>query len=197
MKIFFSKLTLIFILLFCLSNFESHSQETVVCEINTSLGNILIEVDQKKAPITATNFLKYVDNKAYTNSSFFRVCTKENEANRDIPIEVIQGGNIPDSLSLDPIKLETTYITGLKHVNGAVSMARAGVDTATSSFFICINDQRELDFKGKRNKDGLGFAAFGKVIKGMEVVLEIQKQKNEEQYLIDPVSINSITRVEN
>lgn len=184
---------LVFILL--VWSTSAFSQQKYICEISTSLGSILIEVFSEKAPITTSNFLNYVDNESYTNSSFFRVCTKENEADRDIKIEVIQGGNVPDSLSFPPIKLESTNVTGLKHLNGTISMARASANTATSSFFICINDQPELDIKGNRNKDGLGFAAFGKVIKGMNVVLEIQKQQNKNQYLIDPITIFAIKRI--
>lgn len=195
MKICFFKTSQILLISLLFISLNVTSQNAVLCEISTTLGNILIEIDPDKAPITASNFLKYVDNNSYNNSSFFRVCTPENEADRDIKIQVIQGGNVPDSLSFPPIKLEATNITGLKHLNGSVSMARAGADTATSSFFICINDQPELDFKGKRNNDGLGFAAFGKVVKGMDIVLKIQKQKDNKQYLIEPITINSINRI--
>jgi len=117
----------------------------------------------------------------YNNSSFFRVTTPENEATRAIKIEVIQGGNIPREKQFAPIEIETTEQTKILHKNGTLSMARATPNSATSSFFICINDQPSLDFKGKRNPDGFGFAAFGKVIKGMDVVKKIQswrKQKS-------------------
>ncbi|MBL7971767.1 MAG: peptidylprolyl isomerase, partial [Prolixibacteraceae bacterium] len=97
---------------------------------------------------------------------------------------------------LVPILLETTQSTGIRHQDGTVSMARDTPNSATSSFFICISDQPELDFAGKRNHDGQGFAAFGRVTKGMRVVRKIQKQKNEEQRLIDPVAIYSVRRVE-
>jgi len=174
-----------------------HCQQiTVNCKIQTSKGDIIIELYPENAPITVSNFLKYVDDGLYNNSSFFRVCTPQNEADRDIKIEVIQGGNIDESKSLPPIKMETTKLTDIKHVNGAVSMARLEPDSATSQFFICINDQPELDFQGKRNPDGQGFAAFGKVTEGMDVVLEIQEQKDEDQYLLEPILIKTIKRVE-
>ena len=183
-------LTLIFIFsLSCKPN-------TLDCEIKTSEGNIKIELYPDKAPNTVANFLHYVDNNLYENSSFFRVCNNENEDDRDVKIEVIQGGNIDETKSLPPIKMEHTQQTGIKHLNGTISMARMGPDTATSQFFICINDQPELDYQGKRNPDGQGFAAFGKVTKGMDVVLKINSQKDEGQYLINPVMINSITRIE-
>ena len=92
-------------------------------------------------------------------------------------------GNIPEEKQQPPIKIETTKATSLLHKNGTISMARSEPNSATSSFFICINDQPELDFGGKRNSDGQGFAAFGQVTKGMDVVLKIQSQKSENQYL--------------
>jgi len=181
--------TLILFILF------SCNQNTINCEIQTTEGNIYIELYPDNAPNTVANFLHYVDNNLYENSSFFRVCNNKNEADRDIKIEVIQGGNIDESKSLLPIKMEHTEQTGIKHINGTVSMAREGPNTAISHFFICINDQPELDYLGKRNPDGQGFAAFGKVTKGMDVVLKINSQKDKGQYLIDPIIINSIKRI--
>ena len=187
-------LNLFFFLFLLLST--SCKQDTVNCEIQTSLGNIVVELYPSKSPITVSNFLKYVDNNLYENSSFFRVCNPENEADRNIKIEVIQGGNVEETKSFPPIKMESTQQTGIKHLNGTLSMAREGPDTATSQFFICINDQPELDFQGKRNPDDQGFAAFGKVIKGMDVVLKINSQKDVDQYLINPVVIRTIKRIE-
>ena len=172
------------------------AQPPVHCLIKTSLGDITIEVYPAKAPVTVTNFLQYVDKKLYDGSSFFRVCTPENEANRKIKIQVIQGGNVPDGKQLDSIKIETTQQTGLLHKDGTLSMARSGPNSATSEFFICINDEPELDFAGKRNPDGQGFAAFGKVTAGMDVVRNIQAQKNQDQRLITPVTIYTITRTQ-
>jgi peptidyl-prolyl cis-trans isomerase A (cyclophilin A) len=85
-------------------------------------------------------------------------------------------------------------MTGLHHLNGTLSMARSEPGTATSEFFICIGDQPELDFEGRRNPDGAGFAAFGRVVKGMNVVRAIQQQQDRKQYLIEPVKISSIRR---
>jgi peptidyl-prolyl cis-trans isomerase A (cyclophilin A) len=93
--------------------------------------------------------------------------------------------------SFPAIAQERTSVTGLKHVDGAVSMARGGVDSATSDFFICIGDQPELDFGGKRNADGQGFAAFGRVVRGMEVVRKIQGAPAEGQKLVPGVGIAS------
>lgn len=171
------------------------SQENINCLIKTSLGEIVVELYTDKAPITVRNFLYYVNTERYYQSSFYRVCNPENESDREIKIEVIQGGNVADKNLSEPIPLETTRKTGLKHENGTISMARGGPNTAQSSFFICINDQPELDFGGKRNPDGQGFAAFGKVIKGMETVRLIQERKDKGQFLIEPVIIQSITEI--
>ena len=191
----FMKRSLIFSILSFLV-FACHEQETVLCNIKTSMGDILIELYPEEAPLTVKNFLLYVDNDLYDQSSFFRVGTPGNEADRRIKIEVIQGGGIPEEKLFDPIAIETTKTTGLKHQDGTISMARGEPNTAQSSFFICINDQPELDFGGKRNPDGQGFAAYGKVIRGMETVKLIQQQKDKGQYLIEPVIILSIKRIE-
>jgi peptidyl-prolyl cis-trans isomerase A (cyclophilin A) len=186
-------------IIFCLAiiiPYISFAQAPIHCLIKTSMGDIGIELYPDKAPVTVGNFMKYVDKKAYNGSSFFRVCTPANEATRKVKIQVIQGGNVPDSLVLDSIKIETTKSTGLQHQNGVLSMARSGPNSATSQFFICINDEPALDFGGARNPDGQGFAAFGKVTKGMEVVKKIQSQKDDAQYLVEPVKIYGISRVE-
>jgi peptidyl-prolyl cis-trans isomerase A (cyclophilin A) len=173
----------------------SFAQKTIQCLIKTSMGNIRIELYAEKAPVTVANFLKYVDNQLYDGSSFFRVCTPENEKKRTIKIQVVQGGDVPEGKELAPIPMETTQQTGIHHLNGTLSMARDTPNSATSSFSICINDQPELDFAGKRNPDGQGFAAFGRVTKGMKVARKIQAQKDKDQYLINPVKIFSIRRL--
>ena len=98
-----------------------------------------------------------------------------------VKIEVIQGGLELESTDLpfEAIRHESTQITGIKHLDGVISMARGGPGTAASEFFICINDQPELDFGGQRNPDEQGFAAFGKVVDGMEVVRRIQEMATE------------------
>lgn len=169
------KITILCLLLL-MATFAS-AQRSVHCLIKTSLGDIAIELYPDKAPITVANFMAYVDKKLYKGSSFFRTCTPANEADRKVKIEVIQGGNMPDSLHPDSIKLETTKQTGLLHKDGTLSMARSGPNSATSEFFICINNQPALDYGGARNPDGYGFAAFGKVTAGMDVVRKIQSQK--------------------
>lgn len=185
-----------FILLFfyCIANLKA--QESISCLIKTELGAVSIELYPLQAPVTVTNFLKYVDAHLYDSTAFFRAVTLNNQPKDSIKIEVIQGGDVDSAKEFAAIPLETTEQTGLFHKDGTISMARGKPATATSSFFICINDQPSLDFGGKRNKDGQGFAAFGKVIKGMEIVKKIQQLYPEQaQYFKPPVKIISITRV--
>jgi peptidyl-prolyl cis-trans isomerase A (cyclophilin A) len=169
-----------------------HEERWVACRIMTAEGEIQVRVYPEKAPVTAANFLRYVEAGLYDGSSFFRVVTPDNQPNDKVKIEVIQGGDVAEEKGFPPIVHETTKMTGLRHLDGTVSMARAEPGTATSSFFICVNDQPELDFGGRRNPDGQGFAAFGRVVEGMEVVRRIQKLDQEKQLLKKPVSIISI-----
>lgn len=165
--------------------------------IETTMGDITVELESIKAPETTKNFLRYVDAGHYKNGQFHRTVTMDNQPDKKVKIEVIQGGVNPKSEKLDypPIKLERTNKTGLLHLDGTISMARDGADTATSDFFICIGDQPSLDFGGKRNPDGQGFAAFGHVVKGMEIVQKIQQQPAKDQTLTPPIVIKNIRRV--
>jgi len=155
--------------------------DPVGVELKTSVGDIRFELYPDKAPRTAANFLKYIDGGHFEGGSFYRVVRLDNQAQNNVKIEVIQGGlsGKSDAASFDPIPLERTKETGLRHVDGALSMARAGPDTATSEFFVCVNDQPSLDFGGKRNPDGQGFAVFGRVIEGMDVVRRIQSMETD------------------
>ncbi|MBM3310117.1 MAG: peptidylprolyl isomerase [Candidatus Aminicenantes bacterium] len=164
--------------------------------IKTEVGEITVETFADKAPATAANFLKYVEAKLYDGTVFHRTVTLASPRNRPIQIEVIQGGQVAGDKAFSPVPLERTNATGVKHVDGAISMARSGPDTATSSFFICIGEQPELDFGGKRNADGQGFAAFGRVVDGADVVRKIhQSPANEQELLTPPVKIISISRL--
>jgi len=167
-----------------------------VVEIVTGPGSIVIEVDLEHAPATAANFLHYVDQGFYDGGRFHRTVTPGNQPDNTVRIEVIQGGIDParEADERAPIALERTRDTGLAHRDGTVSMARAEPDTATSDFFICIGDQPSLDFGGARNPDGQGFAAFGRVVSGMDVVRRIQAAPAEGQKLTPPVAIRSAKR---
>jgi peptidyl-prolyl cis-trans isomerase A (cyclophilin A) len=162
--------------------------------IDTGAGLIVVEVDAAAAPRTAGNFLRYVDERFYDGTSFYRVVTPENQPDNLVKIEVIQGGADGTRPTGEPIAIERTSSTGLKHRDGTISMARNGPDTATTEFFICVGDQPELDYGGRRNPDGQGFAAFGRVVAGMEVVRRIHRSPVKGQRLTPPVAITSIRR---
>jgi peptidyl-prolyl cis-trans isomerase A (cyclophilin A) len=172
------------------------SQGSVRVVIETDLGKIEVEVDAARAPGTAENFLYYVDAGHYDSGQFHRTVTPENQPQNDVKIEVVQASvaEAKKEAGRPGIPLERTSVTGLSHVDGTISMARDEPDSATSSFFICIGDQKELDFGGKRNPDGQGFAAFGRVVSGMDVVRKIQASPRSEQQLTPPVRILSVKR---
>ena len=167
--------------------------------LHTTLGIIEAELYADKAPASVANFLKYVDAGRYTGGQFHRTVTlhPDNQPNSTVKIEVIQGGVNPELAEKDwpALALERTNATGLKHLDGTLSMARAGPDTATSDFFICIGAQPELDFGGKRNPDGQGFAAFGRVTKGLDIVRKIQSAPADGQKLTPPVRIVKIEQI--
>lgn len=166
--------------------------------VQTSLGAIEIEVDTKRAPVSGGLFLKQVDAGLYNNGRFHRTVKMDNQPNNAVKIEVIQAGIDPArEKELDgPIALERTSATGLKHTDGCVSTPRLEPDSARSGFFICINDQPSLDFGGARNPDGQGFGAFGRVVRGMDVVRKIQQAPNTEaQLLTPPIVITAIKRL--
>lgn len=166
-------------------------------QITTDAGVIQVDVYQDKAPITAANFLRYVAEKRYDGGAFYRAVTMRNQPSNPIRIEVIQGGLDTDSLKrLPAIPHETNDKTGIKHRDGTISMARSAPGTASSEFFISINDQPELDFGGKRNPDGQGFAAFGRVVSGMDVVRRIQQAPSDSvppQRMVQTARIISIS----
>jgi peptidyl-prolyl cis-trans isomerase A (cyclophilin A) len=163
--------------------------------IRTELGDIEVEVDSIHAPRTAANFLRYVDLGFYRFGRFHRTVRDDNQPGGKVKIAVVQAGL--DSLRVKdfpPIALERTSLTRLSHKDGTISMARDGPDTATSDFFICVGDQPSLDFGGKRNADGQGFAAFGRVVLGMDVVRKIHQSPASAQALEPPVRIINIVR---
>lgn len=170
--------------------------------METALGAIVIEVHADEAPVSAANFLRLVDGGHLDGGAFYRVVSPAND-NGSPPISVIQGGLGDAPAPFEPIAHETTRETGLAHVDGTLSMARAEVGTAGSEFFICLGDQPALDFGGARNPDGQGFAAFGRVVAGMDVVRAIHaapaNAPTEVEYvrgqiLEEPVSIVSVRR---
>ena len=157
--------------------------------LETSLGEIEVELEPAKAPGTVANFLRYVKEGRHDGGRFHRTVRMDNQPDNVIKIEVIQGGPRPGTENFPAIPLERTTVTGLKHKDGVISMARFQPDSASGDFFICIGDQPELDFGGKRNPDGQGFAAFGRVVRGMDVVKRIQMSPYEKQRLTPPIEI--------
>jgi peptidyl-prolyl cis-trans isomerase A (cyclophilin A) len=189
-------------LLACPLHAQAVGDGEVLVRIETGLGSIDIAVDTKHAPITAANFLRYVDGKFYDGGRFHRATRPDNytPAPPDKPaMEIIQGGIDPARRGegFGAIALERTSVTGLKHVVSTVSMARSpAADSARSDFFICLDDQPSLDFGGKRFDDGQGGGAFGRVVKGMDVVRRIQQQPVEKQALTPPVTITRMSRIQ-
>jgi peptidyl-prolyl cis-trans isomerase A (cyclophilin A) len=183
------------LLLFVSGGSERAAPPRVVLE--TSLGEIELELDARRAPATTANFLRYVEAGFYDGGRFHRTVTPENQPQKPVKIEVIQAGPAParEADLFPPIALERTRDTGLRHNDGALSMARDGPDTAQADFFICIGAQPELDFGGRRNPDGQGFAAFGRVVRGMDVVRRIQRAPHEAQRLTPSVEIRRARRV--
>ncbi|MDH3440992.1 MAG: peptidylprolyl isomerase [Gammaproteobacteria bacterium] len=177
---------------------------TVQVVMSTSEGDIGIDLYLDKAPITAGNFLKLVDNGDMDGGSFYRVVTYNND-NGNPKIEVIQGGLGDAGEGFDTIDHETTEQTGILHTDGVISMARGAVGTASTEFFICIGEQPGLDYGQPRNADEQGFAAFGKVVSGMDVVRRINglsadapsdSEYTQGQILDNPVTIVSVRRAE-
>lgn len=117
------------------------SQPPVEVAIQTDVGIIELEIATRQAPVTAANFLKYVEAGAYTCASFRRTVRPDNQPNNDVKIQVIQAGPAPGTTAFPAIPLERTSVTGLSHRDGTLSMARDGPDSATSDFFLCIDDQ--------------------------------------------------------
>lgn len=164
--------------------------------IRTELGDIHVRIEMQKAPVTSANFLRYIDAGLYDSTCFYRVVRPDNQPKDSVFIGVIQGGRYEDEETggFPPVTHETTVMTGIRHLDGVISMARWTPGTATSEFFICVGDQPELDYGGMRNPDGQGFAAFGYVTRGMKVVRKIHSIMAPGQYLDKPVMILEITR---
>jgi len=169
---------------------------TIRLVVQTTLGDIVLAIDSAHAPRTAANFLAYVDRGHFRDARFHRTVTLRNQDTSPVKIEVIQGSVSPerDKDDFPPIAIECTDATGLRHRNGTLSMARGDPKSATSNFFICVGGQPELDFGGKRNADRQGFAAFGVVTAGMDVVRAIQSSPASGQTLTPPVRIVTIVR---
>jgi len=161
-------------------------------EIVTTLGMIVVRLDSAKAPKTTANFLGYVAAKTYDGTSFYRTVSKKNEP--QAPFEVIQGGpSARGATGNIPIELEPTSASGLHNADGAIAMARRNdPNSATTEFFLDIGDARYLDAGGPL---GSGYAVFGHVVRGMEVVRKIHDAPSHGEALLPPVRIKTMRRV--
>lgn len=186
---------LLILLVSCQEETDSGNPHVI---IETKYGKIELELYADKAPITTAAFLSYVDSGFYENTSFYRVLNVNNQPSNAPKTEILQGGlwrtKNEKARSIPGIPHESTGKTGVKHKDGVISVARLAPGTAGSEFFICIEDQPGLDEGGENVEDKLGYAAFGKVIKGMSIVRKIYMQNDRNQYLDPPIPIYSIRR---
>ncbi len=168
-------------------------------KIETNFGDILVELYPEKAPKTVAAFLSYVDSGLYKGSSFYRVLKEEDQPSNAFKSQLIQGGiwqtKNKVQMSLKGVPHETTKQTSILHENGTISLARTEPGTASSEFFICIGNQPPYNYGGAANPDGQGFAAFGKVIKGMDVVKQIHDQPDNNTSFTPPIEIMNIVRL--
>jgi len=177
--------------------FAQAGTQAVRVRFETALGAFEVEIDATRAPVTAANFLAYVDGGFYDGGRVHRSARLETQVARTVKIEVIQAGINPERRGegFAAIPLERTNVTGILHKDGVISMARSSPDTATSDFFVCVGAQPALDFGGKRNPDGQGFAAFGRVVSGMDVIRRIHAAPAKGQSLDPPVRILEAARL--
>jgi peptidyl-prolyl cis-trans isomerase A (cyclophilin A) len=170
----------------------SPSAKPVDVEIRTSAGTIVVRVDPGRAPITANNFLHYVDTGAYDGATIYRTVSRASEPQSKI--EVIQGGLNPQTANpmIKTIPLEPTSKTGLHNTDGAIAMARTSdPNSASTEFFIDVGDDRFLDAGGPL---GPGYAVFGKVVRGMDVVHKIHRAHANGEMLAPPIKILKASR---
>ncbi len=186
----------VFTSLLCGCNHTAYKNPHIL--IVTSDGDIEAELYPGKAPKTVAAFLSYIDSGYYTNSSFYRVVFTEGLTTA-LNTGLIQGGiygtNEKDHPNVAGIEHESTRQTGLSHVNGTLSLARTDPGTASTEFFICIGDQTQFDYGNSGRADSLGFAAFGEVLSGMDVVRKIQLSKKNGESITDKVTIKKIKRL--
>lgn len=162
--------------------------------IVTPFGDIEAELYPKKAPKTVAAFLSYIKSDLYKNTSFYRVL-KDDEMPIDFNTGLIQGGLWPNKKSVPGIPHESTKLSGLSHGDGTLSLARTEAGTATTEFFICIGERSQLDSGKAGTGDGLGYAAFGKVVKGMKTVRNIQAENNSGDKFDQKIVITGIRRM--
>jgi peptidyl-prolyl cis-trans isomerase A (cyclophilin A) len=167
--------------------------------IRTQFGDVEAELYAEQAPKSVSAFLAYVDSGFYKGASFYRVLRDDNQPSNALKAELIQGGmwrtNRKKAETIPGIPHETTQQTGILHKDGVLSLARLAPGSANTEFFICIGSQPGFDYGGENNPDGQGYAAFGKVVKGMDIVKKIYNARENEQYFTPPVHILNIVKL--
>jgi peptidyl-prolyl cis-trans isomerase A (cyclophilin A) len=175
---------------------------TVKVVMQTSLGPILLSIEKERAPVTANNFLRYVDQKRFDGIGFYRAFKIGETGDYGLVQAGLQGN---PKKEFKPIRHEPTFLTGLSHTSGAISMARLEPGSAASDFFIVLGDLPALDAQPTASGDNQGYAVFGRVIEGMEVIRAILEQPHSTsagegimkgQMLAKPVIISTVRRAE-
>jgi len=177
----------------------SSKNENPHVAIETKFGDIEVELYPKQAPKTVAAFLSYIDSGYYKNAAFYRVLRADEQPTNANKSELIQGGiwqtDYKLSAKIPGIPHETTQQTKILHKNGTISLARMEPGTANTEFFICVGDQPGFDYGGANNPDGQGYAAFGKVVKGMQVIKSIYDAPESDGELDPLIYINKIKKL--
>ena len=170
-------------------------------KIETNYGDIIVELYADKAPKTVAAFLSYVDSGYYKGGSFYRVLKAEDQPSSSFKSDLIQGGiwqtKNKMQVTIPGIPLETTQQTGLHHHDGTISLARLGPNTGSTEFFILMGNEagKDYDYGGDANEDKQGFAAFGQVVEGMDVVKQIHEQPDYNTNFTPPIAITDIVKL--
>ena len=188
----------VLIFVFCFMACSTPSKNPHI-EIQTKAGDIELELYAGQAPVTVKAFLSFVDSGMYKNAHFYRVLNDENQPSDAFKASLIQGGIWRSSRkraeALPGIPHESTQQTNIKHTNGVISLARLAPGSANAEFFIVIGDQPGFDYGGDNNPDKQGYAAFGKVVKGMDVVLKIYRAPESDQVFTPLLPIYDIKKL--
>ncbi len=184
--------TLLIFIIFVFFSCSQKKSEFPQITISTNYGDIEAELYPAKAPKTVAAFLSYIDKDFYENTSFYRVL-KDDDMPTDYNTGLIQGGTWPNLKNVPAIIHEPTTTSGLSHTSGTLSMARTGANTATTEFFICVGDQTNFDAGNSRAKDTFGFAAFGRVVRGMDIVRKIHNTKTNGDKFLEKITITNIS----
>lgn len=185
--------------------------------IETSLGRLTAEIYDEKAPKTAAYFLRYVDEGFYNGAKIYRSLRDDNQGASNAKIDVVEMGHCnayydrilrhgmgegevyDETQGFIPpypkIRVETTEETGIRHLDGTLSLGRDNVDQVDTNIFVCIGPQPNLDYGGARHPDGYGFSAFGKITDGMELIRRIHQMPVEGQRITEDITIYKIERI--